>query len=217
MNGELEHIRVNNYSSAKKRKRKKRKTAGAAGVILIFFLFVATIVLFFIFGKNSEVDITEGADSAYVPSAEKTPSPEEENEHLEAILTPAPVATPIPTPTPTPVPVNNNPANGTVLLRKYSDQACRLTVSNALTTDCCIVAEHLKSETDALIAFVRAGETCDFMIPNGTYNFVAKTGKDYLSTESFFGSETRTIPLAESVVLPWGESYSVSVSDQSKD
>ncbi|MDO5446007.1 MAG: hypothetical protein Q4F31_10360 [Eubacteriales bacterium] len=210
MSTDIDYIKVDNYQKSKKKKsRKKSKAARTLIAILLFLLLAATVVFFIIAGNKDTIDITDGADSAFVPVTEASGEP--------GGASPAPTPTPIPTPTPTPIPtpaptpMNNNPATGTVLLRKFSDEACTVSIKNNLDKDCCVVITHVKSETDAVVVFVRAGEECEVKTPNGTYRLTAKAGDVYLSTDSYFGSDTETIELAE-VPLPWGETYSVSVN-----
>ena len=211
----LDYIRVENYhKSSKKKHRRARRTAWTALIILLFLLLVATVFFFIIAGRNSDVAITEGAESAYVPvTSDEKETGETEDQTVPATPEPTPIPTPEPTPepTPTPKPVNNNPTNGMVLVRKFSDQVCKVNITNELEKDCCVVMNHVKTEMDAIIVFVRAGESCQVSTPNGTYAFTAKVGDNYLTTDSYFGSETETIDLG-TASIPWGETYNITVS-----
>ena len=210
MSAEIDYIRVDNYQRSKKKKsRKKSKSVRTLIAILLFLLLAATVVFFIIAGNNDRIDVTDGADSAYVPLEEA--SGETETTAPTPLPTPAPTPAPTPIPTPAPTPINNNPSTGTVLLRKYSDEACTVSIKNNLDKDCCVVITHVKSETDAVVVFVRSGEECDVKTPNGTYKFTAKAGDVYLSTDSYFGSDTETIDLGEAS-LPWGETHSISIN-----
>lgn len=210
MSGEIDFIRVENFQKDKKKKnRKKSKSVRTILAVLLLLFLVATVVFFIIAGNKDKIAVTEGADHAYVPSAEASGEPVSTDPL--PIATPAPTPAPTPIPTPAPTPVNNNPATGSVLLRKYSDEVCTVSIKNNLEKDCCVVITHVKSGTDAVVVFVRAGEECEVKTPNGTYRIAAKAGDVYLSTDSYFGSETETFDLGE-VSLPWGETYSLSVN-----
>ena len=127
------------------------------------------------------------------------------------------ISTPRPTVTPPPVEINEkteynqNPESGTVIYKKYADNAVRLLIDNASSQDMYVKMRD-KNAVTVLEFYIRGNDTVPVYVPVGTYEFVFALGKNWIDTDQYFGENTKFKRSKEYRVFYIYEEYEISFS-----
>ena len=123
---------------------------------------------------------------------------------------------PRPTVTPPPVVIEEkekteNPESGTIFYKKYYDNAAKLTIDNASSSDL-YVKLRSKEGLVVLTFFVRANDTVTVNAPIGSYEYICAVGKEWEDDQEYFGDSTKFKKSKEICTLKWGDSCDISFS-----
>ena len=128
-----------------------------------------------------------------------------------------PAATPRPTVTPPPVEIDDkseysqNPESGTVIYKKYADNAVRVLIDNASSQDMYVKMRD-KNAATVLEFYIRGNDTVPVYVPVGTYEFVFALGKNWIDTDQYFGENTKFKRSKEYRVFYIYKEYEISFS-----
>ena len=110
---------------------------------------------------------------------------------------------------------NPNPPTGTVFMREYPEMISTLHVENLSGRDCCILMHLISLDRVIQKFYVRAGDTCDMPVSNGTYDIIAVIADSadalWFGPEKYFGVDGEEKLIGERIGIPWRETAEVSV------